>query len=608
MTPKCYSYVRFSTLEQQKGSSLDRQLKMSEEYAREHGLELDSMRDLGLSAFKGEHRTKGALGRFLTLVKDGKIPKDSILIVESLDRLSREKVFDALEQFRNIIQAGIRIITLTDQMEYTKESINANIGQLIISLTIMSRANEESLIKSKRLKSAWDQKRGKIDKKKLTARAPAWLKLSEDKTYFEIIPERAKIILRIYQAKLAGKGIGFICRELNKQTVWLPNKQKRNGTPDGWYESYIQKILRFPAVIGDYQLHTLTMDEQGRRIRKPLGDPIKDYFPAVVPAELYYSVQKKLEESRAKPGNSGGRNGKISNLFGHLAKCGYCGAPMAFIDKGPKPKGGSYLICDVARRGLSTCKKRLINYGEFEMMVLTYCQKLNPGDLLPGNEERVSVLNLLQGQLFTVQGHLKELEAKVANLSDSIATTQNPAVRRVLENQLADILTKEETYKSDEKQITNNIVRQTRSFDETETQLKSLRELFTYLQDHTGDRLTDVRQRLRMRLRELIDRIEVFPVGKFRMTEEHVQGILSAILDINPDSDAEELKGLEEHARSKIENRDLRKFDIYFKGGNIRTIEPAAKEKLAIDLNRETGKMQVAEYNSEGKTFIREYP
>ena len=46
------------------------------------------MRDLGLSAYKGEHRTKGALGSFLKLVEAGKITKGSTLSVESLDRLS----------------------------------------------------------------------------------------------------------------------------------------------------------------------------------------------------------------------------------------------------------------------------------------------------------------------------------------------------------------------------------------------------------------------------------------------------------------------------------------------------------------------------------------
>ncbi|MGA2935987.1 MAG: recombinase family protein, partial [Syntrophobacteraceae bacterium] len=92
MTPKAYSYIRFSTPDQLNGDSLRRQLDLSKRYAAQHGLVLDenlNLQDLGLSAYHGEHR-EGALGRFLELVKGSRISEGSVLLVESLDRLSRE--------------------------------------------------------------------------------------------------------------------------------------------------------------------------------------------------------------------------------------------------------------------------------------------------------------------------------------------------------------------------------------------------------------------------------------------------------------------------------------------------------------------------------------
>ena len=74
---KAFSYIRFSTPDQLKGDSLRRQLTASEVYAEAHGLELDtSLRDLGVSGFKGAHRTKGALGRFLKRVETGRYSAD----------------------------------------------------------------------------------------------------------------------------------------------------------------------------------------------------------------------------------------------------------------------------------------------------------------------------------------------------------------------------------------------------------------------------------------------------------------------------------------------------------------------------------------------------
>lgn len=602
MSPKCYSYIRFSTPEQLKGDSLRRQLKMSEEYAQEHGLELDSMRDMGLSAFTGKHRTKGKLGDFLALVKAGKIPKGSTLIVENLDRLSREEVLDAFDQFRDIIKAGIKIVTLADRMEYTRESLSANIGQLMISLTIMSRAHEESAIKAKRLKAAWSGKRDKIDQKKLTARAPAWLKLNEPGTVFEPILERAEIVRRIFRDKLSGKGTRTICQELNQQTAWLPSTQKRNSGPPEWRESYITKILRSPSVIGIYQPHQSISDEDGRKSREPVGEPIADYYPAIIPEDLFYAVQKQLEANKEKAGRGGGRNGKISTLFGHVAKCGYCGGSMAFMSKGPLPKGGTYLVCDSARRKVSDCKRRLIKYAEFEELILTYCKGLDPSDLLPGNEERESALNVLKGQLFTAQGKAKEASSKVENLSDTIATTTSAAVRQTLEKKLDEALEQQATHEAEAKQLTQEIDRQSRAQNDTGTQLESLRELLDYMKESSGDELIDVRRRLREALRGLIEKIEVHAVGRVPMTEERVKGALNAMLDVQPNMSAEVLEQMENWLRSKIENRDLRQYTIHFKGGSIRTIVPATSDKLVLDLDRENGKLRHIFQGIEGVT------
>jgi len=602
MTPKCYSYIRFSTPEQQKGDSLRRQLRMSEDYAKEHGLELDDMRDLGLSAFKGQHRTRGALGRFLSLVKEGKIPKGSTLIVESLDRLSREQVFDALDQFRDIIRAGIRIVTLTDRMEYTRESINANIGQLMFSLTIMSRAYEESAIKAKRLKAAWSGKRDKIDQQKLTARAPAWLKLNGQRTAFELIPERAAIVERIFRDKLSGKGVNTITRELNQQTVWLPHTQKRNNGPPEWRESYIQKILRNRAVIGEYQPHLLVSDSENGKTRQPIGEAIRNYYPSIVPEELFYAVQKQLDENRERAGKGGGQNGKISNLFGHIAKCGYCGGSMAFVDKGPKPKGGSYLVCDAARRNLPGCKRRPVRYDEFEELILTYCRGLNAADLLPGGEERESALHLLRQQLCSYQQKAKDAAERVENLADTIATTKNASVRETLEKKLATALEDQSFNEAEAERLSKEMKQLSRVHDETGVKLESLRELLVFMKEQTGEDLINVRRQLRAELRELIERIDVYPVGRVAMTTKLVKHFLNSLLDVHPDTSPEELERWEAKLTAQIENKDLRKYIVTFKSGSMQSIEPAKDEKLVLELDRVNRKLYGLEIGPDGKT------
>ena len=96
-----------STDTQLKGDSLRRQKQLSENYAIENGLELvqeDDLFDIGISAFKGENAVSGALGRFLEASRAGRIPKGSYLLVESLDRLSRQSSQAAITQFLEIVR------------------------------------------------------------------------------------------------------------------------------------------------------------------------------------------------------------------------------------------------------------------------------------------------------------------------------------------------------------------------------------------------------------------------------------------------------------------------------------------------------------------------
>ena len=178
----------------------------------------------------------------------------------------------------------------------------------------------------------------------------------------------------IYRKKLAGKGTGRIERELNEDpNVWKPPKTGRNKT-GGWRKSYITKILRTKAVIGEFQPH-----KKGQ----PIGEPIPDYFPPAIDKDLFYQVQAILKANAEKNGNAGGKTGKASNLFVHIAKCGLCGYPMHFINKGKPPKGGKYLVCDASRR-LKTCPAKAISYNEFEQLFFDNFEELDISQLIPG--------------------------------------------------------------------------------------------------------------------------------------------------------------------------------------------------------------------------------
>jgi len=320
MQKKAYSYIRFSTPQQLKGDSLRRQLEASRAYAEAHNLILDdSLRDIGVSAFKGKNATEGALQKFIKLVEAGRIEQGSILILESLDRLSRQQVFSALGLFSSILSAGVEIVTLADNQHYTAESIN-DVGQLMFSLISMSRSHEESAVKSKRLAASWENRRRLAieGKRPMTGQCPKWLQLSGDKSCFEVIEERAEIIRDIFRQSLAGSGQRKIAANLNERGISTFSRG------DMWHSSYIAKIIRSKSVIGEYQ---------PKQKGEPIGEAIPDYYPTIVSEDIFCNAQS-ARVSRMNPSSAGRKGLKFSNLFSGLCKCLECGATYRLIKNG----------------------------------------------------------------------------------------------------------------------------------------------------------------------------------------------------------------------------------------------------------------------------------
>src|SRR4051794_35478661 len=104
-TATAYSYLRYSSPQQSTGDSVRRQMEASAAWCKRNNVTLDTtLRDNGVSAFKGKHRTAEnadthALARFLAAVESGKVKPGSYLILESLDRLTREAIVPAVNLF-----------------------------------------------------------------------------------------------------------------------------------------------------------------------------------------------------------------------------------------------------------------------------------------------------------------------------------------------------------------------------------------------------------------------------------------------------------------------------------------------------------------------------
>lgn len=333
---------------------------------------------------------QASLGSFLAAIETKKVAPGSYLIVESLDRLSREQILEAQSLFLRIVRAGINLVTLVDRRVYRAGQVD--LGDLIISMVSMSRAHEESLTKSHRVSAAWANKRAGAGQRPMTKWCPAWLKLAEDRSRYVVIPERARVVQQIFEDSVSGVGLQKQASRLNE------TDEPTFGSPNGWHHTYIAKILASRSVLGEFQPH---VREGGKRV--PKGDPVRDYFPAVIDEQLFYRAQ--VAKAQRKISGKGRKGETYSNLFSGFARCAYCGSKVLFENKGYGPKGGTYLVCDSTKRKLG-CPSTRWRYEDFEGSFLRFVEEIDLASVVDASSQN-NGLRDLENAIEALEGELR---------------------------------------------------------------------------------------------------------------------------------------------------------------------------------------------------------
>jgi DNA invertase Pin-like site-specific DNA recombinase len=413
--PIAYSYVRFSSEKQSKGDSIRRQKDLATEYIErnpELGLELDTslkLTDEGLSAYKGVAQSKGSLGVFIRLVDDGKIEKGSYLLVESLDRLSRQTPRKALTQLNTLIDEGIVVVTLNDNKVYTSASMDEDKGMsLIFAIMLMARAHEESVTKAERVGSAWRQKMKRVaDGVQLTKRVPFWIN-KEDRT--KSIADKVAIVRRIFKLSADGLGGQRITTILNDDGVAPPTAKATK-----WGISSVKKVLNSEAVIGVLN----TAD----------GVRHKDYYPKVITEKLWIKTRFMGEAAK------GVRDNKEVHPLSGLCYCGVCGArAMRGGKTGRVRQDGTKnvwrtLVCADSIGKRSSCSYQSISYDK---IVQTVLEALKDYQYVPPSDA-------VGGQLWQVGEAISALADDIEVLRGSIKVNKNsPSLRQELTKLMAE--------------------------------------------------------------------------------------------------------------------------------------------------------------------------
>jgi DNA invertase Pin-like site-specific DNA recombinase len=396
--PVGYSYVRFSSDEQAKGDSLRRQTEAATVWCEKNGVRLDTsltLHDLGKSAYTGSHRQnpdRNALAAFLQLIEQGKVPRGSYLLIENLDRLSREEEVPACHLLTGILMAGVRVVQMIpSELVLTDKSNGFDIMRAVLEL---SRGHNESRVKSERIRAAWSQKRrqlresGKLLREKCI---PGWLEVRNGK--FHLIAERALTVQRIFQLAAAGHGVSLIVKKFTQEKV------AAFGPSGRWSPTYIHRILRDRRAIGEFQ----PCGPKGA----PDGSPLPHYFPAAVSEHEWWAAQEGLAQRRQK---GRGKIGWEVNLFAGLVQHARDG--QAYRSATRFANGQPYRVLINATGVDGRGKRYSIRLDVFEKAIRRLLREIDPQEVL-GQDHAPDKARVLANELARIQARKAELEAEL---------------------------------------------------------------------------------------------------------------------------------------------------------------------------------------------------
>ncbi len=425
--PIAFSLLRFSTPEQAQGDSWRRQTQGAEEWCQRKGVPLDKSLWLfnpAVSGFTGKHREnpdRHALAAFLKLVEKGKVLRGSYLLIENLDRLTREHIRPALTLLLNLIEAGVRVV----QLAPVEMVFDENVEPMALMMAIMelSRGHGESATKSDRLGKAWVTKRtaaregkpqpprkkdGRVTKS-LTNRLPAWVQDVDG--VLTLDAQRVATIKYIFSLAAGGYGLTAIVRKLTREkvpafgTVLIRPGRKRSAFSGKWMPSYIGKILNDRRVLGELQ-------SRQRRADPVEGAPIANYFPAAVTEEEFHAARAGAAERLVKKGRVG--NHDAINVFSGLLRHARDGDAYYVVSR-TRPQTAceaSGLMRVLINREGFECRGKSWSFpfAIFEDVVLSRLREVNPCEVL-GQDTGPDEAMALGGELATVESAIKSLEA-----------------------------------------------------------------------------------------------------------------------------------------------------------------------------------------------------
>lgn len=315
-----FCYYRYSS-DAQRDVSIDQQRQAAHEYAEKHGYIIPQDCEFEDRGITGTTTDRPGLQRMLF---EAKHKRPSYLILWKLDRLSRE-VHDSFIIDAQLRDVGVQIVTVAEVLP-EDEGLRYVIQGLYASMAHNFIVNHRSNVMRG---LNYNAQNALYNGRKLLGY------IGEPDKKYEIDPETAPIVQKIFNDYVEGKPLQKIANELNESGL-------RSVQGNKFVVNSLVNILHNRAYIGEYKWG---------------GHIIPGGMPQIISLELFEAADKKLlKNKRGGKGAARKLNPEEVDfwLTGHIY-CGECGAPLHGIS-GTSKTGNIYYYYSCLNHKKKVCK------------------------------------------------------------------------------------------------------------------------------------------------------------------------------------------------------------------------------------------------------------
>lgn len=289
------------------------------------------------NGFSGMNYNRPGFQRMMEDLRSGKI---DCVIVKDISRFGRHFLLTSEYVERTLPKMGVRLICINDHYDSADE--NADTTSLLLPIKMMMNDNYARDI-SKKIRGGINAKMSSGEYLPSASSIPyGYLRNPQENTY-DIDPEAAQIVVRIFQMRAAGEKLNAIARSLNEDGVLSPgrlryvrgvNKAEKNKTAL-WERGTIRKILNDRVYLGERIHGKVKRDKLGaEKLRRPESawTVVEDAHQALVSENLFEAAQTVNQqelEARANYKKCAAVGEDYRQLFRGKIYCGECGSTMS---------------------------------------------------------------------------------------------------------------------------------------------------------------------------------------------------------------------------------------------------------------------------------------